>query len=151
MKYLTDRHEIAMAMNFHKYPVIRIDMETPKKGYKGLYYGDEVEVATPKPGYPDSRERGNLIFCDGKYQITSHGCCLSADFGYVDVMEDLMWAQAPQLHKGETVVVIEDYPIHRMCKVHMMRVPDHVSSFTTPCCTLEEVPNDFKVEGVMEL
>ena len=29
MKYLTDRQEIAQAMNFGKYPVIRIDVETP--------------------------------------------------------------------------------------------------------------------------
>ena len=145
MKYLTDRHEIALAMNFRKYPVLRIKMDEPKDGYNDLYEGDTVEVATPSARYPDSRERGNLICSEGKYEILTYGCGLDASFGYRDMMEMLEWAQAPLLHANETVIVIEDYPEHRTCKVHVMRVPAKISKFTTPCCTLEEVEDDWTV------
>lgn len=143
-KYLTDRHEIAMAMNFGKHPVLRINMETPKAGYDTLYYGDQVEVMTPTHGYPDSRERGNLYYCEGRFSISSNAAFLDSSFGYRDVIESLEWAQAPKLHAGETVVVIEDWPIARRCAVHMMKLPDRISKFTTPCCTLEEIDKEEK-------
>lgn len=147
MVILTDRQEIASAMNFGKYPVIRIDMETPKRGYEGLFYGDRVEVMTPTADYPYSRENGNLIYTadDERFSITANSMCLHADFGYSDVIEELKWAQAPKLHAGDVVVVIEDYPIGRYCVVHMMKVPEHIAKFTTPCCKLEELPDDFKL------
>lgn len=137
--YLTDRQEIAKAMNFWKYPVLRINMEKPDRGYDGYFVGDKVEVITPSEKYPGSRERGNLYFCDGKFAISSEGACLHADFGYSDVIENLEWAQAPKLKAGQTVVIIEDWPNAKRCRVHMMQLPERIDKFTTPCCTLEEI------------
>ena len=135
---MTDRHEIAQAMNFGRYPVLHINMETPLKGYEGYFHGDKVVVLDPRPNYPDHQERGNLYFCEGSFEVSSHGACLHADFGYHDVMEMLEWAQAPHISAGQTVVIVCDYPEARKCSVRMMKV-SAVRSFTTPCCELMEL------------
>ena len=55
MKYLKDRTEIAKAMNFGKYPVIKIDIRNkPAKDYASesdYAVGDKVRVAWDKAGY----------------------------------------------------------------------------------------------------
>ena len=133
-----------LAKSGQAWVLLRIRMDEPKSGYNDLYDGDMVEVATPSDRYPDSRERGNLIYTEGKYEILTYGFGLDASFGYRDVMEMLDWAQTRLLHANEPVVVIEDYPNYRTCKVHVMRVPGHIARFTTPCCTLEELEEDWK-------
>lgn len=138
MVYLTDRQQIAKAMNFGKYPVLYINRETPKQGYDGLYEGDAVKTATPSSNYPDSHERGNLIFADGKYEITGIGSCLHSDFGRSDVLESYQWAKAQTVHRGDHVVIVEDYPKIGMVKVHVMRV-SHVTKFCQTAATLKEV------------
>lgn len=139
MKYLTDRHEIAKAMNFGKYPVLHINVETPEKGYEGFYVGDEVKVMTPSKRYPDLYATGKLYWENGRYGVLTHGTMLTSSFGYYDVMKRMKIAQAPVLHAGEQVVVIEDFPERKQCRVHMMKVSDHVDGFVYPCCTLEEI------------
>ena len=139
MKYLTKREEVALAMNFGKYPVIHINRETPKDGYKDFYVGDLVKVMTPSPRYPDSYATGDLYFSEGKYGVLTDCVGLHRRFGYHDVMEMLKVAQAPVLHAGETVVVIEDFPNRGICTCHMMKVSDRVNPHVYPCCTLEEI------------
>ena len=63
---------------------------------------------------------------------------LDSSFGYGDVIEILEWAQAPVIHAGETVIVIEDFPKARTCRVHKMRVSRLNGRFTYPTCYLEE-------------
>lgn len=90
--------------------------------------------------------RGNLYIGEhGQLQISGEGACLSADFGYHDVMEMYKEAQAQVVHRGQTVVVVEDWPSKKMCKVHMMKVSDHISIHCMTVATLEEIEEDFKV------
>lgn len=139
MTYLTDRHEIAKAMNFGKYPVVHINMETPKDGYEGYFVGDKVKVMAPNGRYTDAYATGDLYYCDGEYGVNTDACGLHAGFGYYDVMESMKIAQAPVFHAGEQVVVIEDYPKAARCCVHLMKVSDRVDAHVYPCCTLKEV------------
>ena len=137
-KYLTDRKEIAQAMNFGKYPVLRIDLETPKAGWDDMFEGDLVRVRSQKY---DSEIRARINkFSDEpmRYSIMPVAVCLSSNFGYSDVVEMLGYAQAPLIHAGETVVVIEDYPKARACRVHVMKVSERVGDFVYPTCYLEE-------------
>lgn len=142
MKCLIDRKEIAQAMNFGKYPVVRIDIETPKAGWDGVFEGDLVRVESPSKRYPGSYIRGRLMKYpeDGnRYTIMPDTVCLHSDFGYGDVIEMLGYAQAPMLHAGETVVVIEDAPKQRAARVRIMKVSDTVRDFVYPTCYLEDV------------
>lgn len=138
MKYLTDRQEIAQAMNFGKYPVIRIDVETPVRG--GVLQGDMVKVAAPNDRCPDNYICGHVMKFDDddRYVIMPENVCLKADFGYSDVVRMLGYAQAPMLHAGEEVVLIEDAPKQKAARVRMMRIPDSVRDFVFPTCRLED-------------
>ena len=148
MKYLTNRQEIAYAMNFGRYPVVRINLETCPPGYDNYYKGDLVKVMAPSKRHPDMYCTGRLYlerYENGKEQIgvLTDSTCLHDSFGYSDVMERLEIAQAPVLHAGDTVVLIEDYPKRRMCKVRMMKARDFVEPHVFPCITLSDVPDDF--------
>lgn len=140
MKIMTDRHEIAQALNFGKYPVVRINVETPKAGWDDVFMGDLVRVASPSEKYPDSYIRGRVMkYPDSSgYAIMPDTVCLHDDFGYEDVIKMLRYAQAPMLHAGETVVVIEDAPKQRAARVRLMRVSSHIKDFVYPTCYLED-------------
>lgn len=142
MKYLTDRHDIAKAMNFGKYPVVRINLETPRAGWDDNYEGDKILVAVK-----GDSDRGDYIRCQlnkfgdepNRYSLMPEAMCLDNGFGYSDVIEMLEWAQAPVIHPGEKVIVIEDYPAQRTCKVHVMQASKNARKFVYPTCYLEEL------------
>lgn len=138
MKYLTDRQEIAQAMNFGKYPVIRVDVETTVRD--GVLQGDMVKVAAPNARYPDNYICGQVMKFDDddSYVIMPESVCLKSSFGYSDMVRMLGYAQAPMLHAGEEVVLIEDAPKQRVARVRMMRVSDSVRDFVFPTCRLED-------------
>ncbi len=144
-RFLTDRKEIAEAMNFGKHPVLRIDLETPKAGWDDMYVGDKVRIAPKKPRWEGHVIRGTIHkFSDEpeRYSIMPSSVYLKDSFGYSDVIERLAWAQAPLIHAGETVVVIEDFPNDKSCTVHMMKVSDTIGEHVFPTCYLEEIKED---------
>lgn len=140
-KYLTDRKEVAKAMNFGKYPVLHIDLETPKAGWDDNFVGDKVLVAMP-----GDTERSAFIRCEIHkfgdqpyvYSLMPECICIDDSFGYYDVMEMLAWAQAPVIRPGEEVIIIEDWPKAGRCCVHKMRVTN-ASEWVYPTCYLEEI------------
>lgn len=146
MKYLTNRQEIAKAMNFGQYPVIRINMETCKDGYNDFFEGDLLKVMCPRPGHPSMWCSGNLYYSGGKFGVMTDALSLTEGYGYRDVMEDLARAQAPVVKAGQVVVMIEDFPKQHLCKIRMMQASDKVDMFVYPCVTFHDVPDDFVVK-----
>lgn len=144
MKYLTERTEIAKAMNFGKYPVLYINMED--RPYEGSDYarGCRCRVAWdhPDPRYADLYCSGNLYHSDGKLAISNDATCLSADFGRSDVIGMYQQANTPMIHKGDTVVVVQDWPKQRLCKVRMMKMPNRMDRFCQVVATLEDIEED---------
>lgn len=145
MKYLTDRHEIAKAMNFGKHPVLYINMENrpfaelnPDSDYA---VGCRVRVHwdSNKPGYQDMYSNGQIYHSGGEIKIGSEGACLKADFCREDVIAMYHLANIPMIHKGDTVVVVEDYPGKKMCKVRVMKMPDRFDRFCQTMCALEDI------------
>lgn len=128
MKYLTDRHEIAKAMNFGKYPVLTIDRENCPlaeiRPNSTFATGCRVRVAWDHkdPRYEGMTTHGELQFSDGKLQISGEGGCLHTDFGYYDVMKMVREANAPIVHAGQTVVVVEEWSSKKTCTVRLMKV-----------------------------
>lgn len=143
MKYITDRHEIAYAMNFGRYPVLRVNRETSTLDHYDFYKGDYVKVMAPSDRHPDLYVTGELYYSEGMYGVLTESTVLHNGFGYGDVMDCLKTAQAPVLHAGEIVVLVEDLPKQEKCKIRIMKVSDRVDPFVYPCATLEDVPDDF--------
>ena len=144
MKYLTERTEIAKAMNFGKYPVLYIDMDAKK--YEGSDYcqGCRVRVHwdSPDTRYKDMYSTGNLYYCDGRFAISGDATCLSADFGRSDVITMYQQANTPMIHKGDTVVMVMDFSKSRMCKVAMMKMPDRINKFCQTLAVLTEMEEE---------
>lgn len=144
MKYLTDRHEIAMAMNFGTYPVLHLNREN--RPYADMGSGDyakgcRVRVAwdSNDPKYKGMTTHGDLYIENGRLAISAEGGCLSADFGYTDVMQSVQEANAVVVHRGQAVVVVEDWPSKRQCTVRMMKVSDRIDIHCMTVTHLEDI------------
>ena len=148
MKYLTDRTEIAKAINFGKYPVLTLNREN--QPYKDLYedteYSDyavgcRVRVAwdSKDPRYKGMTTHGKIYIEKGKIRISGEGACLSSIFGYTDVMEMAAEANTPIVHAGQTVVVVEEFPSKKCCTVRLMKVSDRIDIHCTTVATLNDI------------
>ena len=101
MKRLTDRTEIAKAINFGKYPVIKIDLaDRDEYGVKGtkvnIDFGGEYLIHAEIRSYNDT-----------KYlQTHQSGTMLKASIGYNDYIKMLEYANAPTIKADQEIVVV---------------------------------------------
>ena len=125
MKFLTDRTEIAMAMNFGKYPVL--EMDVAKNQFK---CGDEIHGFKGSMVRIDSIYKGEHLYYDGelmwfideqRIEVGGHGICLKASFGYEDVIEDLKKANAPIVDAEQEFILILHNSETRNCFVIKMQ------------------------------
>lgn len=147
--FLMERTEIAKAVNFCKYPVLSVDLENQP-------YKDELAVAGRKDTFvkgcecrvawdhADSRYTGmtskcELIIENGEYKLTSGGCMLKADFTVNDFLEDIKAANAPLVHKGETVAVAHYSNISGIKFVRLMRVCERIDRNCQVVATLNPI------------
>lgn len=100
MKRLQERKEIAKAINFGKYPVIKIDLaDKDEYGIKGtkvnIDFGGEHFVHAEIRAYNDT-----------KYLTTSsYGSMLSASLSYQDYMKMVEYANAPIIKANQEIVI----------------------------------------------
>lgn len=101
MKMLNTPQEIAVAINMHEMPVVRIDLadadEYGIKSQKVLI--DNGKFRRLNPTDPDMpylvRAEIRAFVDEKKFMFASYGCCLSNTFGYHDMEELLDYANAP--------------------------------------------------------
>ena len=105
MKMLKTREEIAMAMNFRKYPVLHIDLaDADCYGLKGCKV--RIEAGTMSNGLPRTVHATLRVFRDEKTPTFQSGCtCLSSSFTYSDYAEMVEYAQAPLIAADQDVVI----------------------------------------------
>lgn len=144
-KYLTDRQEIAKAINFGKYPVLTLNRQNdplndccPDSDYS---VGCRVRVAWDRKDkrYEGMATSGNIYIEDGKIAISNDACCLSSRFGYSDVIKMATEANTPIVHAGQTVVVVEDWPNNKVCTVRMMKISDRIDIHCMTVAHLEDI------------
>ena len=122
MKNLTDRQEIAEALNFGKYPVLKIDIaDCDWYGLKGsICRIDMGEFFDGSKFY----ERAQLcVYKDErKLSFSSFGCALTANVSYADFMEYVETAMSPIIKPdSEFVVVIYDSKRSEVYKVYVVQ------------------------------
>ena len=105
MKLLHDRKELALAMNFGKYPVLKIDLaDADDYGMKGCKV--RIDAGTFPDGEPYLIPATIRAYCDDRrLQTSSPGSCLSASFTYDDYEEMVEFATAPIIKPDQDVVV----------------------------------------------
>ena len=105
MKLLKDKHEMAMAMNFGKYPVLKIDLaDSDDYGLKGCKV--RIDAGTFKDGEPYTIKATLRVYRDECKLTTSSACVvLTNSFTYNDYEEMVEYAQAPLIKPDQEVVV----------------------------------------------
>lgn len=148
MKYLTDRTEIAKAMNFGEHPVLYIDLENrPAKSYaptSDFCVGCDVRVAWDaiNPRYAGMYSQGHIYMENGVFAISNNSDVLKAAFGRQDVLDNYHWANTPLVHKGQTVVVVIDQPSLHKCRVALMKVSDRIDIHCSTVARLIELNDE---------
>lgn len=105
MKVLTERTEIATAINGHKMPVITIDLADADtyglKSQKVL-----IDNGTFRDGFPYYIHSEVRAYADEKkFKFSQGGACLSASFNYYDMKEMLDYRNAPIVKPDEDVII----------------------------------------------
>jgi len=140
MKMLKDRHELAKAINFGKYPVLRIDLaDSDEYGLKGCKV--RIDAGTFRTGEPHFVEAELRVYRDEKKLVLSAGgTILKSDFTYFDYVHMLDRAQAPLIHADEEVVIgIYDSRTKNAFAALLVRTGKKVRPFCTDPLDFENV------------
>jgi hypothetical protein len=144
-EYLKDRHEIAKALNFGKYPVLSVDLDNKpfESNDSDFTEGCKCRVAWDRKGeYEGMSSRCKLVIEDGKYLLTGGGACLTADFAMSDFLDLIENANKPLVHKGQIVAVAHYSRKSGVRFVRMMKVSDKMDIHCTTVTTLEPISEE---------
>lgn len=138
MKEITDRKELAEAVNIKRLPVIRFNWEKP------IY-----------PEWPDSHDGENALipftFRDGtktfwpvrtayyddteEFVVTQKNACLSDSFCYEDANQMIEEQRAPILTALGECVIVKQWPSKREARFFIARVTD-INRFASDCARI---------------
>jgi hypothetical protein len=106
MKRLTERTEIASAINFRKYPVIEIDVsKVDEYGIRGTKV--LIDNGTFRSGEPYFVKATLRTYNDENVlKFSAGGTCLKADFGYSDIEKMLDYANAPIIKADQDILIV---------------------------------------------
>lgn len=86
---------------------------------------------------------------EGKYHLSSHGCCLSANFTVHDFIEDIENANTPLVHKEQIVAVAHYSKSNGVKFLRMMKVSPRIDTQCMTVATLEDL-NDEEMKEVRD-
>ena len=136
MKRLTERTEIAQAINFGKYPVIKIDLaDCDDYGVKGT----KVRIDAGKDYYIRATIRA---FNDEKtLTFVSYGAFLSDRMSYEDMMEMVEYANAPIIKPGQEIVIcLYNSEYKTVAAPYIVKTRDRVNPYCqTPMSLTESI------------
>lgn len=153
--FLTDRHEIAKAINIHRYPSVVFDVTKPYEDYEGYYKTDACfNLVVPYKArntdlryeadlfieIPREREDKSVTITDMAYKVKlgSAGCCCIKDsFGPNDVFDMVAKRSLQDVHAGDIIVIV--FKTVDGCIVELMKISDRVDPHCTTMAILEEV------------
>lgn len=122
MKSLTQRQEIAEAINFGKYPVLDIDLsKSDEYGLKGCTV--RIDMGKFNDGEPWLEKAEFRAYGDEKkLTFSAFACCLDANMSYYGLMDDVKTAQAPIVKPdSEICVVIHDSKVKVVYAVYIIQ------------------------------
>lgn len=140
MKLIKDRHELAMAMNFGKYPVLKIDLaDADDYGLKGCKV--RIDAGTFSNGYPYIITATLRVYRDEcKLTTSADPVGLHADFTYSDYTKMVTNAQAPLIRPDQDVVVaVYDSKNKRAFAAILVRTKSYVNKHCTTPLGFEDV------------
>jgi hypothetical protein len=103
MLVMTDRKEMAQALNFGKYPVLTYDLDN-EKGSKAIATKKSINYGMMR--YRCTLYRGLHTEGDGQFYLLTHASMLSATVGVGDWLESAEFANAPVIESNQEVAIL---------------------------------------------
>lgn len=143
MKKITERQEIAKALNFGKYPVLCLDLAKDKiEGCEGCYEGQRTKTEWYYKGQK-YYHNGTLAYWkdNNKLEIMSETICLKESFGYSDIEEMVLNANATQVEPEQEVIVVIINSERRVASYPYLT---KTGKYNNNCITAMTIEGDFK-------
>jgi len=122
---LKERQDIAKAMNFGEYPILKLDIsDADEYGIKGCPC--KIDMGTFNDGSRFLQKAELRFYCDEKSPtFSSGGACLSNVYNYTDFMNDYTAAISPTIKpNSEFVLIIMDSIAKTIYKVMIVKTFD---------------------------
>ena len=142
MKTLTDRQEIAKAINLGKYPVLYLDLAKDElKGYEGCYQGQRCKFRNEWNGQTFFGH-GNLSYWGDSKEltITNDSVCLQSRFSFYDLKEMVENANATEVAGEQEVVVVI---MNSKKELSAYPVLTKTTKYNRNCSTAMKIEGDF--------
>ena len=131
MQVLTDRKDIAQALNFGKYPVLSFDLDNDK--------GSPAIVLNQTRNYGVLRKgcmlyRGKIKEDDGIFYLLTDVTVLSSNVSINDYLKRVELANAPVINEGDTVAIFIHSKLSNIAYVELVKAgkvtPDYGTAVT---------------------
>lgn len=125
---LTERTDIAKALNFGKYPVLTFDVDNDK---------GSLAVVTKESGrFGNMRSkctlyRGKQTRDDGIFYLLTHATMLKSHYNVDDYLENAEFANAPVINEGEEVAILVYSKLNNTCFVQIVKAGKVDPSYAT--------------------
>lgn len=132
-RLLETRKDIAMAINRHDAPVVRVDL-ADMDDY-GLVGGPVlVDAGTFDDGFPYLIQAELRAFKDEKrFTVSTYGACLSSSFTYYDMEKLLKYANAPIIRPdSEVIICVVDSTTRKVFKPLVLKTGKVTRHCSTP-------------------
>lgn len=140
MNRLTERTEIAQAINFGKYPVIKIDLaDRDEYGIKGTKV--RIDNGTFKSGERYFINAEIRAYSDEKILTTFQGCgMLVKEVTYADYMEMTEYANAPIIKANQEILIFLYNSVSKeVYAPAIIKTGDRVDAHCSTPLTLEKI------------
>lgn len=148
MKFITERTEIATTINFHKMPVVKMDLAN-KTEYGIRSEKVLIDNGTFRDGNPYYIKSDIRVYEDEK-RFTFHSGCtaLTDSFGYSDIVEMLEYANAPIIKADSDFVLVV---IDSEKKIAMKPIVLHTGKRINPHCIAPLTVEEIDLEPLMAM
>ena len=155
MKWLTDRKEIAKAINIDRLPVITMNIAKCMDGFEDCYEGSRIALEGAHSGryadlltyctarmYGDEKgnERHDAPWTYKRIHLTPRTSYLTSDFSLRDIDEMVMWRNAPLAKANDKVIVY--FRGEKNGYLRVMKIGARIEPFCTTAVMLEDIDED---------
>ena len=143
MKLLIDKTDIAAALNFNKYPVFTLDLDSTVKGFedcKGFKKGSCCRLRydskySSEPFYV----KCTLTLENCELTLSPETCLLKGSYNWQDHLNDAVKAMTPIVMPGQEVAILFFSSANSTAFVRIMRVSEKIDINCVTAATLTDV------------
>lgn len=130
----------AYICNSNRFNVIKVDLDKEQE-YDTYKTYEQVRVITTSRNGCELLTNARLACDEGKWKLTSWGCCISGSFNYFDAMELVEAANLPQVKEGEVVALAQYSEKNHSVFLQLFKI-GKVNIHCTTVATLEELTEE---------